>query len=107
MRIFEANEVNYSIDDILDAITDELGFSAIKGFGDSYTIKLTSEVNLTIDFEDEISIFVELPEKLDISQGLEEVETTITALESVIEIEGIIQRMTIGEESFEEGGNNE
>lgn len=95
MRILEENEINYSIEDILDAINDELGFSAIKIKDKEYIIKITNSYNLFINFNNEIKIELRIKNiPIDMSESTSEVETLVTAGESSIEIVNLINRMT-------------
>jgi len=97
MRILKESEINYSIEDIIDAINDELGFSAIKVSSTLYRFALTNSYKLMVDFDDEISIYLKLnDDTIDVSEGTAEVEALVTACESSIEIVNIIERMTTG-----------
>lgn len=102
MRILEENEINYTIDDILDAIADELGFSAIRSTDTIYYINITSDYQLVVDFEKDITIDLKLDRmELDLSDSTNEVDSLITVCESAIEITDIIKRMTGEEDNTE------
>lgn len=102
MRILEENEINYNIDDILDAIMDELGFSAVNLSDKAYYINITNNHRLIINFEGNITIELKLTETtIDLSENTSEVESLVTACESAIEITNIVKRMTGEERSTE------
>lgn len=102
MRILEENEINYNVDDILDAIMDELGFSAVNLSNEVYYINITSNYRLVINFEDNITIELKLTETtIDLSESTGEVESLVTACESAIEITNIVKRMAGEERSTE------
>lgn len=95
MRILKESEINYVVEDIINEINNELGFSAIKVSDNFYVIKITSDYELSIDFTDNIKVELSINnESIDLSEGTSEVEALITACESAIEIVGIIDRMT-------------
>ena len=98
MRILEENELNYSVEDIVDAINDELGFSMVSTDDDEGYFILGSQIKLKVNFQDDIEIILELPStKVDMSVSSSEVETYATAIESAQSIADIIKRMTGGE----------
>ena len=90
--------MNYSVEDIVDAINDELGFSMVSTDDDEGYFILGSQIKLKVNFQDDIEIILELPStKVDMSVSSSEVETYATAIESAQSIADIIKRMTGGE----------
>lgn len=97
MKILENSEVNYSVDDIIEAIEDQLGFSLVRVSDSTYYIVLGSDLRLIIDFLGEVDISLKLPSKVvNMSDKTSEVEALISAAESSIEVVDIIKRMTGG-----------
>ena len=95
MRILEDNELNYSIDDIIDAVNEELGFSMIKSGPTKGYFMLGNKIKASVDFTDEITVELEFPKtKLDMMKEGVLAEAYAAAIESVDQIIDIIERMT-------------
>lgn len=95
MRILEDNGVNYTVDDISDAVRDELGFSIIKENENEWYYRLGSGIKLSVNFIDDIEIILEFPDKeVDMSENYSKSESYSTAIESAQSITDIIRRMT-------------
>lgn len=98
MRILEENELNYSVEDIVNAINDELGFSMVGSDENEGYFLLGRQIKLRVNFQDEIEIILDLPSsEVDMSTSTSEIETYATAIESAQSITDIIKRMTGGE----------
>lgn len=98
MRVFNESDLNYSTEDIIASINDELGFSLVResGEGSGYFI-LGTQIKLYVDFKDEINIELRFPDSIvELSTSTSQAETYATAIESAIEIVNIIDRMTGG-----------
>ena len=88
-------EDNYSLNDIIDDIEDELGFSFVHEEDNTGYFILGQKIKLFIDFNGNIKISLEMPDNsVDFTQGKSRAEALVSALESSIEIYDIIQRMT-------------
>lgn len=95
MKILEENELNYSLEDIIDAINDELGFSFVKSSPSKGYFMMGNKINVYVDFSDEISVKIRFPQD-EINMVEDEVlaEAYATAIESTSQIIDIINRMT-------------
>lgn len=97
MRIFneETNsELAYNIDDVIDAINDELGFSAIKNGDSSYYFMLGSSIKLTLDFSTGETILTLPSSEYDLTDDSSEIEIIASAIESAETILEITSRMS-------------
>lgn len=97
MRILEDNELNYSIDDIVDAISGDVGFSMVKTTDTKGYFMLGSQIKLSVNFDNDGEITAELnlpSEDYDMTEGYSQVEMISTAIESAVQIVEIIRRMS-------------
>lgn len=102
MRICEESSITYSIEDIIDQINNELGFSVVKTSDTTGYILLGNQIKLLINFDEIVSVKLKFPTAvIDISEGTSQVELYSTALDSSTEVYDIIKRMT-GEDRNEE-----
>lgn len=103
MRILEENEINYNIEDIINAVNDELGFSMIRTSDSTGDFRLGSGIKLSVNFDNDIKVVLKFPsDEVDMSESYSQSESYSTAIESAQEIVDIIRRMTgEGEESDE------
>lgn len=99
MKIVE--DISYSIDDIIDALNDELGLSYIKSTDNKGYINLGKGIKLVIVFnEDEMkldSVRLEFPtSRLDMTDNYTEAELYSSSIETSCQAIDIVKRMTGG-----------
>lgn len=98
MRIIE--DISYSIDDMIDAINEELGFAYIKSSEDTGYINLGQGIKLEFEFNThKPSVTLVFPNKeINVTKSVNMMELYSSAIESTAQILDVIDRMTPGHE---------
>lgn len=96
MKIVE--NINYSIDDVIDAVNDELGFSYIRSSDSSGYINLGKGIKVLISFNPDRreleSIRLSFPEKIiSLLDSNVQAELYSSTIESAVQISDLIKSM--------------
>lgn len=99
MRIIE--DINYSLDDIIEAIDDELGFAYIKSSESEGYINLGKGIRLEFEFNaHKPSVVLVFPDnEINVTENVNVMELYSSAIESTAQIMDVVDRMVGGHES--------
>ena len=99
MRIIE--DIEYSIDDMIDAINEELGFAYIKSSEDTGYINLGQGIKVEFEFRShKPSVVLVFPDnEINVTKNVNVMELYSSAIESTAQILDVIDRMTVGHDS--------
>lgn len=99
MRIIE--DIEYSIDDMIDAINEELGFAYVKSSDSTGYINLGKGIKLEFEYNGhKPSVTLVLPSReINVTESVQMMELYSVAIESTAQILDVIDRMTVGHNS--------